>query len=91
MMKGRTKLLIVLGMLVFIGWAVRDSIARVEAQCDVCIEWEGREVCRSGAGADEREAIQAAQKSACGGNAQGMSEAIKCLNLQPTSVQCSAR
>lgn len=83
--------MIVLGMLLFLGWAVYSSVSRVEAQCDVCIEWEGRTICRSGAGATDQEAITAAQQSACGGNAQGMSESIRCLNLQPVSVQCSAR
>jgi hypothetical protein len=90
-MKGGSKWLVVLAVLGFLGWAVYSSIARVEAQCDVCIEWAGETICRSGAGADEKEAILAAQQSACGGNAQGMTESIRCLNLQPKQVQCSTR
>jgi hypothetical protein len=86
-----TKWMLVLIVAGFVGWAVYDSIARVGVACDVCIEWDGREICRSGAGATEGEAITAAQQSACGGNAQGMTESIRCLNLQPTQVQCAAR
>ncbi len=83
--------LLILGVLAFFGYVVYGSMARVQAQCSLCVEFNGRNVCRSGAGADEAEARRAAQESACGGNARGMSESIACANTPPTQVQCSTR
>ena len=83
--------MLILAALVFMGYVVYGSMARVEAQCSLCVEFNGRNICRSGAGATEAEARRAAQESACGGNARGMSESIACANTPPTQVQCSAR
>lgn len=88
-MKSSTKTLIIVGFLLFIGYVVYGSMARVTAQCEVCLEFEGELVCRSGAGATEEEARIAAQESACGGNARGMSEAIACRNRVPERLHCS--
>lgn len=88
-MNPRIKWLIILGLLLFAGYVVYGSMARVQAQCEVCLEFNGELVCRKGAGATPEEAQQAAQQSACGGNARGMSESIKCQNTPPTRLQCS--
>lgn len=90
-MNPRIKWLIVLGMILFAGYVVYGSIARAGVQCELCVEFNGRNICRTSAGATEEEARLAAQQSACGGNARGMSESIACLNTPPTQVQCSAR
>lgn len=90
-MDRRVKWLLVVGVVVFFGWVVWGSVARVGAECSLCIQFNGRNICRSGAGATVEEARRAATESACGGNAQGMSENIACTNTPPTRVQCSTR
>lgn len=79
----------ILGVLLFFGVIVFATVAPVQSQCEVCLEFNGELVCRQGAGASEEEAAQAAQESVCGGNAMGMSASIACRNAVPQSVQCS--
>lgn len=78
-----------LGVLLFVGVIVFTTVAPVQSQCEVCLEFDGQLVCRQGAGATEEEASRAAQESACGGNAMGMSASIACRNAVPASVQCT--
>jgi hypothetical protein len=82
-------LLIAAAVLLFVGFLVYGSMPRVRSQCEVCLEFDGELVCRKGAGATEEEARRAAQESACGGNARGMSESIKCRNATPVRAQCT--
>jgi hypothetical protein len=83
------KWIVIVGMLVFLGVVVYGTIAPVQSQCEVCLEFDGRIVCRLGAGATEEEAAQAAQESACGGNARGMSELIACRAATPVRQECT--
>lgn len=84
------KWLVVLGFVLFFGFLAYRTMAPVQAQCEVCLEFDGELVCRRGAGATEEDARRAAQESACGGNASGMSESIACRNAAPVSVECGA-
>jgi hypothetical protein len=80
------------GALVLVmGYVVYGSIARVEHECSVCVEFNGRTRCTRGAGATEAEARRGAQTAACGVLASGMNESIRCDNAPPRSVQCSTR
>ena len=76
---------IVLSIMAYI---VVGSMARVEKQCEVCIEFNGSRRCAKGAGADVKEAKQGAQTAACGVLASGMDETIRCQNAQPVSATC---
>lgn len=87
-MRTRTALLIAAAMLLFGGVVVYISVSPVQAQCEVCLEFDDREVCRSGAGATVDEAREAAQESVCGGNTDGMAEAIVCRNRRPDRLTC---
>jgi hypothetical protein len=90
-MKTGTVALIAVAMLVFFGLVVYSTMSAAEHTCDVCLEFAGERVCRSGAGATVEEAQRAAQESVCGGNTSGMAEAITCRNQRPVSVQCATR
>ena len=83
------KWVVIAGVLLFIGFVVYGSIAPVQSQCEVCLEFDGELVCRMGAGPTEEEAARAAQESACGGNAMGMDASIACRNQEPVSQQCT--
>ena len=67
---------------------VRGSLSTVQAECSLCLTYQGRTECRAGSGATEAEAQQAAIKAACGLMAGGMTETIACQNAPPTNVQC---
>ena len=83
------KWVVIAGVLLFIGFVVYGSIAPVQSQCEVCLEFDGQLVCRMGAGPTEEEAAKAAQESACGGNVSGMSDLIACRAAPPVSVDCT--
>ena len=89
-MKSGSKWIVILGVLLFIGYVLYGTMARAEVSCEVCLEFDGQLVCRRGAGPTEAEARTAAQESACGGNARGMSESIACRNRAPERVQCAS-
>lgn len=88
-MRFRPGLLLGVGFVLLVGFLIYGSMPRVRSQCEVCLEFGAETVCRKGAGATEEEARTAAQESACGGNARGMSEAIKCRNATPVRAQCT--
>lgn len=83
-------LLIVAAMLVFMAGVVWSTMSDVETECEVCLTFGSREVCRLGRGANEVEALQAAQESVCGGNTSGMAEIIACRNAPPQRATCQA-
>jgi hypothetical protein len=83
------KWIILAGLLLFFGYVVYTSIAPVQAECEVCLEFNGQLVCRKGAGATQEAAAKAAQESTCGGNVSGMSESIACLNREPVRQECT--
>ena len=87
-MKSGTRWVVILGVLLFVGYVVYGTVSRTGVSCEVCLEFDGEMVCRKGAGPTEAEAMQAAQESSCGGNAQGMSESIACRNRAPDRAQC---
>jgi len=76
-------------VLAIMGYVVYGSMARVERQCEVCIEFNGGRRCAKGAGATDNEAKQAARTAACGVLASGMDETIRCQNIPPASATCS--
>lgn len=80
---------VIVAALLFAGYVVYGTVTRTASSCEVCLEFDGETVCRRGAGATEEEARKAAQESACGGQARGMSEIIACRNQPPVRVQCS--
>ena len=88
-MKSGVRWLVILGVVLFMGYVVFGTVTRAEVSCEACLRFEGELVCRRGAGATEAEARMAAQESACGGNASGMSEVIACRNQTPERVQCT--
>jgi hypothetical protein len=76
-------------VLAMMGWMVYASMARVQHECEVCVEFNGVRRCTRGAGATEQEARDGAQTAACGVLASGMDESIRCQNTPPVSATCS--
>jgi hypothetical protein len=76
-------------VLAIMGYVVVGSMARVQKQCEVCIEFNGARRCAKGAGANEKEAKDGARTAACGVLASGMDETIRCQNTQFVSATCA--
>jgi hypothetical protein len=90
-MKAGTIIAIAAAMLLFFGLVVYSTMSAAEHECEVCLVFDGREVCRAGAGATVEEAQRAAQESVCGGNVSGMAEAITCRGERPSRLRCTTR
>ena len=88
-MSNRSRWGTVLAMLGFMGLVVYASLPQSAHSCEVCLEFNGERVCRTGVGNSQDEARQAAQESTCGGNARGMSEQIACRNAEPLKLTCT--
>lgn len=88
-MKRSSLLLLLLASAAFVGLVVWSTLQAADVECEVCLEFQGEEVCRLGRGADEAEALRAAQESACGGNVSGMAELIACRGAPPVRSSCT--
>lgn len=89
-MKPSTVIAIVFAFALFMGVVVWSTVQGAGIECEVCLEFDGREVCRLGQGPTREEALRAAQESACGGNVSGMADLIACRARQPTRTRCGS-
>jgi hypothetical protein len=84
----RRVLAFLVALVALVSILIYGSMSTVQAQCELCVQYNGRTECRRGSGADQEEAKRAAQKAACAVMAMGMSESVNCQNVPPTNVQC---
>ena len=56
--------------------------------CEVCIEFDGRNQCRSARGPTVAEATKTAADNACAMVTSGMTEIMRCGRTDPKSVKC---
>ena len=89
-MKASVVGVIVVAILAFMGAVVWGTLQGAEVECEVCLVFDGEEVCRLGRGESEVEALAAAHSSTCGGNTSGMAESIACMNRLPSRSSCPA-
>ena len=71
-----------------LGGLIYGSLSVVQAECSLCVEFNGQRQCRTGSGATQEDAQSAAQRAACAVMTSGMAETIECDNVIPTRVQC---
>ena len=80
--------LIVAGFVVLLMW---NTMAGQQVECEVCVEFKGRRNCATASAADEAQAMQSAQTTACGTVSSGMAESVMCGDVQPVSRRCQVR
>lgn len=49
-------------------------------KCEVCVTYQGKTICRNGAGATKESAERVARDSACTDLTRGMTELVQCQN-----------
>ena len=57
-------------------------------ECQVCMEFEGREKCLTVQAENEQQAMQTAKDNACSFITNGRAENIRCTQSPPASIQC---
>jgi len=80
--------LIVAGFVVLLMWS---TMASQQVECHVCVEFNGRSNCATASAANEAQAAQSAQATACGTVSSGMAESVMCGDVQPVSRRCQVR
>ncbi len=60
-------------------------------RCEVCIQFQGREVCRSVDGTTEAEALNAATTNACALLTSGVTNILACERTPPRLAECHPR
>ena len=65
-----------------------NTLSAQKAECNVCVEFNGKRNCAAASHENQEEATRSAQTTACGILASGMNESIACGRTRPVSVQC---
>ena len=74
-------------VLAFVGILAYSSMSGTKYRVNVCVNFNGRTECRT-ASADSREHAQrAAQSNACGLLASGVTETMRCEQMDPASIK----
>jgi len=82
------KIAIVVGLLAIpLVFALRQG----RVTCEVCVSYQGRQICERSSSVDLAEAETQAKYSACSQIASGVTGIIQCTNSQPLSSECSDR
>ena len=81
-------LLIVAGFAVLLMW---NTMTSQQVECEVCVEFNGRRNCATASAANEAQAAQSAQSTACGTISSGMAGAVMCGDAAPVSRRCQVR
>jgi len=78
--------------IVFLGVIAYLSISLIwtgsKYQCNVCITYNGIEVCQDVEGMEKNDVIQNGVSTACAGAANGRTESMECGRTPPTKVVC---
>ncbi len=79
------------GVLVPIAAFVVYSSFQVSAvECEVCMRFDGREICRSASAQSRAEALRSAGDNACALLTSGMTNSIRCQQSLPARSACRA-
>ncbi len=79
--KSKTKWPVIAGVVFIFGFIaamVYSTVGSNTFRCEVCIDFDGRKVCRNGAATTELEAERIAATSACTDLASGMTALMQC-------------
>ncbi len=84
----RTSVVAILAVLGFVAFLLWTTLSSQRVECELCVEFGGGRNCAKATAADESEAAQTAQTTACGTLAQGMTASIACGRVAPASRRC---
>jgi hypothetical protein len=87
----RGTLLTIVVVVAFGALLLFNTLSAQKVECDICVEFNGRQNCATASHETEAEARRSAQTTACGTIASGMNESIACDRTIPRSSQCRTR
>ena len=71
-----------------IGFVVYSSFQVSTVECEVCMRFDGRAICRSASAARHDEALRSATDNACALLTSGMTNSIRCQQSEPVKTEC---
>jgi hypothetical protein len=86
MKKGTVLTIVFLGVIAYLSISLIWTGSKY--QCNVCITYNGIEVCQDVEGMDKNDVIQNGVSTACAGAANGRTESMECGMTPPTKVVC---
>jgi len=84
----RTVVGILLGA-AFVGGMIYAALAEGRVECEVCLTYRGRSVCRTSAAVDRKHATSGAVSAACAVLSGGVTDGIECSSTPPRSLTCN--
>jgi hypothetical protein len=72
----------------FVALLLSDLSSTNQAECSVCVDFNGRTECATGQGVDQTDARQSAQTVACSRLTNGVSDAFRCSAAAPAQLTC---
>lgn len=78
---------IALGMGAFVGFLITSSMGQSKYRVEACMEFQGREACRTAAGPNEQQALRTAIENACSQISSGMTDSMACDRTPPKSIR----
>jgi len=85
------KIATIVAIVAFVVLLLWSTLSAQRVECEVCVEFQGRQNCATASAATEDEAARSAQTTACGTLAGGMAETVFCGNATPKSRRCARR
>jgi len=85
------KLLVVLVLAAFVAFLMWTTLSAQKVECEICVTYGGGRNCATATAADEAAAARAAQTTACGPLAEGMSASEECGNTPPVRRLCHSK
>jgi len=75
-------------LLPIVASVIYSSFQISDVECEVCLAFGGREMCRTVKGATEAEAMRGATDNACALLAGGVTDTMRCARTRPTRASC---
>jgi hypothetical protein len=72
----------------FVSVLVMALMKEAQVECEVCIEFGGRQACRTSIASSRERAISGAISNACVVLSGGVTAGIQCSNTPPSSLSC---
>lgn len=87
----RGTIITILVLVAFGALLMFNTLSAQKIECEVCVEFNGKQNCATASHETEAEARRSAQTTACGTISSGMDQSIACDRTIPKSSQCRSR
>jgi hypothetical protein len=72
----------------FVGAMIYALMQESQIQCEVCLDYGGQRLCRTGSGLDRKRAVESGVTAVCAVLSSGVTGGIECGATRPRSVSC---